>query len=119
MKIKRFNEGWFSREDDDVIKEIIKRLKKVGPKNNPYTIKKLGGTENNSGELYEIEFDDITIKISFKTLRNPGGQYFTKYYLEFFPTFEYGDYRDMDTSMGMSKDLFEIIHLIYTENKSR
>lgn len=36
-----------------------------------------------------------------------------------FPTFEYGDYRDMDTSMGMSKDLFEIIYLIYTENKSR
>lgn len=116
MRIKRFNEGWFSREDDDSVKDIINRLKKVNPKNNPYDIRKLGGFENNSGDLYEVEFDDITIKISFKEMRNPGGQYFKRYFLSFFPTLEYSEYQEMSVSMSLSHKLFELVDSIYKNN---
>jgi len=125
-KFKNFNEekeiGFFDwitgdKDDNKVINQIISRLKKANPLNNPYPIKELPSDDLYSSldkKIYEIEFDDIKIKIQYYQSGSPSGRIATYYSMWFKPSFnlesdQEEDYKLMRPRTSLIKSLFKIV----------
>lgn len=104
------------KDDNKVVNQLITRLKKVDPYNNPYSIKELPWDQNWSpmgSRTYEVEFDDMTVKIQWYESDGPSSRMSSTYNIWFKSTLDDDDYESMRPRKPLIKSLFKIVDKLY------
>ena len=109
-------------DDDDAAEEIIRRLEKVLPSNNPYKIETLFRTPEDRWKdefiSYRIHFDDSFVTTTYYTSRGPGGAESSTYEVSIDPRDD-NEYEKLNARLGLRKRLFKLVNNIYKEQNKK
>jgi len=122
----KFRDFFFGKapqsDDDDAVEEIIRRLEKVVPSNNPYRIEALTRTPDDRWKdefiSYKVHFDDCFVTTTYYTSRGPGGSSSSTYEVSIDPRDD-NEYEKLKVRAGLRKKLFNLVNSIYKEQNKK
>lgn len=117
----KFKEFFFGNsEDNDSAKEIITRLEKVTPLNNPYKIESLDNdvSHKDSFSGYTIYFDDVDVETTYYRWSGPGGGFHNEYTIDIRPRDD-DEYEKLNVRLALRKRLFKLVDKIYKEQNKK
>ena len=118
----KLREFFFGKsEDNDAVNEIIRRLEKVTPLNNPYKIDTLDNDKNykiHEFSGYIIHFDDVDVETTYYQWSGPGGGSHNEYTINIIPKDD-NEYESLDVRLALRKKLFYLVDRIYKEQNKK